>query len=61
MPKKDKDESFAEAGVIDFEIPSLQEAWPVVAVSSIVVTAGIFMLIPFTQLLEGLGKKILPW
>jgi protein TonB len=44
------------AGVIDFDIPSLGSSWPVVAVASVFVTAAIFMLIPFTQLLESIGR-----
>ncbi len=43
--------------VIDFKIPSMNEAWPLAAFASIVLTAAIFLLIPFTQLLESVGRK----
>jgi len=45
------------SGVIDFEIPSMNQAWPAVALASVLVSLGIFMLIPFTQLLESVGRK----
>lgn len=53
----EKDNNDVAAGVIDFHIPSINQGAPLVAISSIILTAGIFMLIPFTQLLESVGKK----
>jgi protein TonB len=49
------DEKFT--GVIDFKLPRLGQSLPLVGFSAILVTLGIFMLIPFTQLLESLGRK----
>ena len=44
-------------GVIDFYIPKIRQNFPVVAFLTILVTASIFLLIPFTQLLKIVGKK----
>jgi protein TonB len=52
-----KESEKASAGVIDFHIPAINQSLPMVGLAALVVTAGIFMLIPFTQLLESVGKK----
>ena len=52
--KKQDDEA---AGVIDFHIPSMNQGIPMVVLAALVVTTAIFLLIPFTQLLESIGKK----
>lgn len=44
-------------GVIDFKLPTLGQSLALVGFSAILVTLGIFMLIPFTQLLESIGRK----
>ncbi|MGF1531909.1 MAG: energy transducer TonB [Puniceicoccaceae bacterium] len=58
MSEAEQDQpSSRHAGVIDFDIPSLDQKWPVVVLASLVLTFLIFMLIPFTQLLEIGGRK----
>ena len=53
----DKKEEKKAAGVIDFHIPSMSQGIPMVVLAAVVVTTAIFLLIPFTQLLESIGKK----
>lgn len=55
MAKPNHDDKFL--GVINFRIPRLNESLPLVAIVSFFVTAGIFMLIPFTQFFESVGGK----
>jgi len=52
-----KDNETTFSGVIDFEIPGMKRSWPLALVASIFVSLGIFMLIPFTQLLESIGRN----
>ena len=53
----DKKEEEKAAGVINFQIPSMSQGIPMVVLAAVVVTTAIFLLIPFTQLLESIGKK----
>jgi len=53
----DKGKETEAPGVIDFHIPSINQSIPVVVVATFFLTTAIFMLIPFTQLLEFVGKK----
>jgi len=55
VKKSEQAETFS--GVIDFRIPSLSQSLPAVALASLLLTALIFMLIPFTQLLEGVTRQ----
>ncbi len=55
MEKQDTDEKFT--GVIDFKLPSIGSSLGTVGAVSVLFTLGIFMLIPFTQLLESIGRK----
>ena len=53
----DKKKEEKAAGVINFNIPSMSQGIPMVVLAAIVVTTAIFLLIPFTQLLDSIGKK----
>ena len=53
----DKKEEDKAAGVINFHIPSMSQGMPKVVLAAVAVTTAIFLLIPFTQLLESVGKK----
>ena len=53
----DKKQKEKAAGVINFDIPSISQGIPMVVLAAIVVTTAIFLLIPFTQLLDSIGKK----
>lgn len=55
MADSKTDEKFT--GVIDFKLPTLGQSLALVGLSAILVTVGIFMLVPFTQLLESIGRK----
>lgn len=55
MGETKTDEKFT--GVIDFKLPTLGQSLGLVGFSALLLTLGIFMLIPFTQLLESIGRK----
>ena len=53
----DKKQDEKAAGVINFNITSMSQGIPMVVLAAIFLTTAIFLLIPFTQLLDSIGKK----